>query len=267
MLIAMETTRLFFGFQVKCPWPEEFPNGRILSEENRHLTLAFLGDVSMPDLEILLPSFPKPSLQIGLAGFFDEPIFLPPRSPRVAAWHVQWLKGGQEWDQYASQVMEWLSGQGLPHKHQHESLPHVTIARRPFSIHEWRHSFESLPMFLGDLHLCQSLGASRYETCWTYPILPPFEEVPHTADLAFLIRGSDFNDLLLHAQLALSFHFPRLISYFLFIPVASLDAIIRCLNQIVAKVDEQEGAPFKAVSLHGALKEGAILEWEMIVDV
>lgn len=267
MLAVMETTRLFFGFQIRCPWPEELPSGRILLEENRHLTLAFLGDVSMPDLEILLPFFPKPSFSIGLAGIFDEPIFLPPRSPRAAAWHVNWYKNKQEWERYSTQVIEWLKQQSLPHKHQNKLLPHVTIARRPFTIHEWRDSFRPLPMFLGDLHLCQSLGSSRYETCWTYPVLPPFEEISHTADLAFLIRGTDYSDLFFNAQLALSFHFPQLISYFLFIKVASLEEIIRCLNQIIAKVDEHEGAPFKAVSFHGAIKQGPIYEWEMIVDV
>ena len=35
--------RLFFGFEVKAPWPQGLPKGRILKEDQRHITIAFLG--------------------------------------------------------------------------------------------------------------------------------------------------------------------------------------------------------------------------------
>ena len=33
----------FFAFSLEAPWPETFPEGRLLAAEDRHLTLAFLG--------------------------------------------------------------------------------------------------------------------------------------------------------------------------------------------------------------------------------
>jgi hypothetical protein len=40
------------------------------------------------------------------------------------------------------------------------------------------------------------------------------------------------------------------------------------LNEAIARVDEQMGTPFKAVSFHGDIQEEeGVLKWEMIVDV
>ena len=43
--------RLFFGMEIVSPWLEQLPNGRIIETEYRHLTLAFLGETNMPELD------------------------------------------------------------------------------------------------------------------------------------------------------------------------------------------------------------------------
>lgn len=264
----MEDKRLFFGMEVFAPWPEELPQGRILLPQDRHLTLVFLGNANASKLQTLLPSCPKPPFEIGLAAYFDHPIFLPHSRPNVAAWQIQWLEQKELFLKFQKELVFWLKANGFsPREGKGEFLPHVTIARRPFSIREWKETFEKRPLFIRNLHLCESLGSSRYKVCWTYPILSPFEEKEHTADIAFTIRGKTIQQIHLHAQLALSFHFPPLIRYFSFPTVQNLDEIVQSLNSIIGKADQEEGAPFKAVSYHGNLGGSDILEWEMIVDV
>ena len=264
----MENKRLFFGFEVFSPWPESMPSGRVLLEPDRHLTVAFIGDSNLHEMIDRLAAFPPLPFQIGLCGVFDRPLFLPQRSPNVVAWHVQWLEKEDLFLQFQKHLVEWLKENGLPlSEHGGEFLSHVTIARKPFAIHEWKEVFEKRPLFIRNLHLCESLGSLRYKVCWSYPLLAPFEEKEHTADIAFTIRGACLKDLHLHAQLALSFHFPPLIDYFSFQDVKSLDEIIQSLNATIGKADQELGSPFKAVSYHGNIVNNEIMEWEMIVDV
>ncbi len=265
----METKRLFFGMETISPWPEDLPAGRILAETDRHLTLAFLGDVDLSRLLQLLTDFPKPPFSIGLAAVFDRPIFLPPSSPRVAAWHVHWLEQKIEFLAFQKSHVLWLKNQGFSIRDgKKEFLPHVTLARGPFVVSEWEKAFQKLPLYIKNIHLCESLGYSKYKVLWNSPMLAPFDEMEHTADLAFLIRGKNLAQLHLHAQLALSFYFPAFIQYFTFNEVGSLADMISSMNRLVAQADTEEGCPFKAVSFHGDLKNGEqFLEWEMIVDV
>ncbi len=230
--------------EVVAPWPEELPKGRVLLAQDRHLTLVFLGDSNMPDLE----SFPKPPFRIGLAGIFNKPLFL----SNVVAWHIDWLEEGLL--SYQNQLAHWLNIKG-------NFLSHVTIARKPYLVEGWSAQFEKLPMYVKNINLYESLGGSKYKILWQYPLLAPFEEIEHTADLAFRIRQPFY----LHAQLALAFHFPAIVRYFESSSITNLDEIVFYLNAMIAKTDSEIGCPFKAVSFHGT--ENPTNEWEMIVDV
>lgn len=264
----MENKRLFFGFEIASPWPDEMPPGRILLEKDRHLTVAFLGNADLSELLDGLAGFPALPFRIGLSGIFDRPIFLPSSFPRVAAWGIKWLEGENLFNQFQKDLIAWLKKMGLhPKEHAGELFSHVTMARNPSALDKWKESFEKRPLFIRSLHLCESLGSSHYQVRWKHPLLSPFDEKEHTADIAFTVRGTSLQNLYLHAQLALSFHFPQLLDYFSFEKVLSFDKIVEGLNRIIGKADEKIGSPFKAVSYHGSLKGEEILEWEMIVDV
>jgi RNA 2',3'-cyclic 3'-phosphodiesterase len=265
----MEKKRLFLGMEVHAPWPEVFPGGRILLEPDRHLTLAFLGDHFLPSVIDLMQDFPDPGFRVGLAGIFDHPVFLPRREPKTAGWRVLLLEQSDLFLTFQRRLCHWLEEEGLSNgPDRGEYLAHVTIARSPFVIHEWKKAFQPLPLFLKSIHLCESLGLSRYNVCWTHEILAPFEGKEHMADLAFTIRGETTQQLFIHAILALAFHFPPLIDYMEQIEPHGLDDLIFQLNHMIARADADEGSPFKAVSYHSAMIEREnILEWEMIVDV
>lgn len=264
----MEMKRLFVGMQAVAPWPETFPNGRVLLEVDRHLTLAFLGDCNLSSVIDSFQRFPNPGFQIGLAALFDHPVFLPHREPKTAGWHVRLLEKNSQFSDFCHRVWQWLREIQADFEEPKEFLTHVTVARQPFVIREWKQSFQPLPLFLKNIYLCESLGFSRYDVQWSHEILSPFEVIEHTADVAFIIRGQTFDDLFIHAALALAFQFPPLMNYLQETVVHGMDELIYQLNHLIARTDAAEGCPFKAVSYHCSMENREnILEWEMIVDV
>ena len=260
--------RLFFGAQAEAPWPIDYPPARMIPEETRHLTLAFLGENAYSKLKDLLPEIPRPSFEIGPAGIAKELIFLPKQASRVVAMSIDWLDADARLNIYQHALAQWLQNHGYP-LDQRPFFPHLTIARAPFDKEIWKEQFTPLPFFIKAIHLYQSLGNLQYQSLWEIPFLPPFEEFEHTADIAFLIRGNCIAELHQHAQLALSFKFPPMVQFYSSHLQNSLDEIIISLNELIAKADAEIGCPFKAVSFHGSIKPDKknLLCWEMIVDV
>ncbi len=249
--------RLFFGFEVIAPWKEKFPEGRLLDKEHRHMTLCFLGNVPFESIEPKLKGIP--SLQLGMVGVFDEMLFLP-----VAALHAKTFGTHDPISDYQKKLASYL---GM--KDERPFLPHVTLARLPLDKKAWEEVFSPLPFMIPRLHLYESLGNLKYDPIWTMDFILPFEEFEHVADIAFHIRGKTFDELFIHAQLALAFKFPNLLHYLSRKSVGSIDEIVMAMGEIVTRADIAEGCPFKAVSYHGKMHkiEDGIMHWEMIVDV
>lgn len=268
--MSSEEKRLFFGLEILSPWPKEMPQGRSLAESDRHLTLAFLGQTDYTALKAILSSLPKPPFSVGFVGRFDQCLFLPERTPRVVAWHAEWLEDSSPLELFQKELVKGLKEHGFPIANSdREFLPHVTLCRQPFSVKEWKQGFRSLPFMTKSLHLYESLGHSHYAPCWTYPIPAPFDEIEHTADIAFSIRGNTFAQLHRHAQIALAFKFPAILPYLsLAKGEESIEDIVIDLNRSIGLADQEVGSPLKAVSFHDKLtKSDQLWAWEMIVDV
>lgn len=266
---AADTKRLFLGIEVHAPWPDYYPRGRLLDPAHRHMTLAFLGNVSYEKVQKILPEIPKPPFKVGYAGIFDKCLFLPPRRPHVVAWHADWMEPADPLFQYQKELSAWFRGHQFVID-ERDFLPHVTICRAPFYPREWKKIFTPVPFICKDIHLYESMGNLHYEPRWSYPLKSPFEEIEHTADVAFIIRGESLSQLHKHAQLALAYRFPPLIPYLR--PqqqIASLEECVIACNEIVTIADGEIGCPFKAVSFHGELVQTPdnTLQWEMIIDV
>lgn len=264
----MDNQRLFFGVQVEAPWPHELPQGRILAEDVRHITVAFLGNGNFANLHSNLTAIPLPDFKIGFAAIADNLIFLPRETPRVVAATVHWLNGFHSLLDWQQLLVQWLISLGF-HMDKRPFLPHITVARRPFDPDSWKKAFHPLPFVAKAIHLYESLGNLQYKPIWTHRLIPPFEELDHTADIAFLIRGASLQEIHLNAQIAMSFKHPSLIRYFAKNLCSSLNEIIIDLNRMITEIDSEEGSPFKAVSFHGQVKQTSehILTWEMIIDV
>lgn len=260
--------RLFFGAEIEAPWQNEPQASRIIEKASRHLTLAFLGKLSYSSLKEVLFSTPSPPFRIGIAGKCDKILFLPEKHPRVVAAHVEWLLQEGLLKSYRENLLVWLQEKQLPFE-RGPFLSHITLARTPFAAREWSDLFMQIPLFVKGIHLYESLGHLTYRPVWSHPLLSPFEELDHTADIAFRVLGETMDQLHLHAQLALCFHFPPLLSHLSRNPLRSLEDLIISLNEVIGKVDEAMGCPFKAVSFHGEVIEckNQLLQWEMIVDV
>jgi len=243
-----------------------YPNGRIIEESSRHLTLAFLGNHPFQPLEKALSNFPKPDFPFGPIGRSNKLLFLPELKPRVVAEHIQWLCDEDQITTYQTTLLDWLENLGYPIDRR-PLLPHITIARAPFIEKEWEEAFEPLPFMITGIHLYESIGNLRYTSIWHHPLSPVFEEFEHTADIAFHIYGEDFQQLYLHGALALSFKYPPILDFLTSSTVANIQSVIKLLNQMISTCDAQIGCPFKAVSHHGKLLSKHPLKWEMIVDV
>ncbi len=258
-----EHRRLFFGLEIASLWPTSWPKGRVLKEKDRHLTLTFLGNILVSDVQKKLSSIPVPSSIIGPSGFFDKTLFLPEKEPRVVAWEVKWLQSDVLHLQ--QQLANWMQGSSNEEKF----LSHVTVCRGPFDPNEWTSFFKKLPCYAKALHLYQSLEKSTYESLWSLPFIPPFEEIHHTADIAFKIHGANLHQIYQNALIALAFKDPNLLECLdEQEDFSSLDEIIIALNKIICKADSITGCPFKAVSFHGEIQTSKEeLCWEMVVDV
>jgi 2'-5' RNA ligase len=266
-LLENDAKRLFFGAQVTAGWPHDLPAGRIIAEESRHITLAFLGQNSFTDLEKQLEQVPQPSFRIGMAGIGTELIFLPKEHPHVVALNISWLEDPHPLFLFQTALSEWLEACGYTLK-KHSFMPHITIARAPFEKEQWKSHFEPVPFFLTAIHLFESLGNLDYRSLWSCPLMAPFTELDHTADIAFTIRAVSVQQLFVHAQLALFFKFPPLAQFYTPSSTETLDQIVIELNRMIALADSEVGCPLKAVSFHGAIvKKGGLFTWEMIVDV
>ncbi len=255
--------RLFFGFEIDVPWPHEYPIGRLLSEKERHITLAFLGFVDPIPLQESIERIPLPPFSISPIGVCNQVLFLPEKHPRTVSWHIGWLSKELEILHYRSELLKWLQKIG----YRLDNRPftaHVTIARMPFEKEGWLQTFTILPCMIKALHLYESIGNLHYPSRWKFPLQPAFEEFEHTADLAFFIHAQTLQELYCHAALALSFKFPPLVQYIKMQNPKDLYDVIQGLNQLIATADQELGCPFKAVSYHGQFKENS---WEMIVDV
>lgn len=265
--LLVATKRLFFGAQVKAPWPEKLPEGRWITEEMRHMTLLFLGNCEADLLLENLVEMPLPHFSLGGSGIQEKLLFLPSDHPRVAASSVRWLKGEGDLLIYRKRLLDWLKGIG--YTVQDSFLPHISLARRPFDPAEWEAAFYPLPFLIDAFCLYESLGDLQYAPLWRFPLLSAFEEIEHTADVAFLVRGESLQELHLHAMLALSFQFPPFLSFFTSPLLNSLAEIIMALNDMVLRADIALGCPIKAVSFHGDIHkdENGLLHWEMIIDV
>lgn len=264
--------RLFFGLEALGPWPLKLPNGKIIPEKGRHATLAFLGFTKEERLTDLINSTPPLPWQVGLTTIAKAPLLLPPGKPRCLSLEIETLENREGLFTYQESLSALLFNDGfLTVKEKTRGfLPHVTLARAPFESKEWIKNFYKQFITLGSMHLYESLGNSTYKPLHTWPVLPPFEEKNHTADLAFLIRGPSIPSLALHAFSALAGVSPSLFQYmFSWTQVESLDDLIKEINNSIARLDIEEGSPFKAVSYHGDIKNlgNGVFEWEMIVDV
>lgn len=261
--------RLFFGMEVKAPWTVDLPSGRVLAEDSRHLTLAFLGSVSWVHMRRLLSEIPLPQFRIGPVGQTINCLFLPPGAPRIVAWQVAWLEWGEELRGFQITLQAWLHHHHLIEK-RGDFLDHITVARSPFCVSDWAQSFKPIPVMLGNLHLYERVGPLTYRPVWTHPLRLAAEEVEHTADLAFSIRAESLSQLLVHAKIALSMRFrPLLTCAIVQMNPRDLDEVVCELNRMIAMADARYGCPLKAVSFSGGVdseRDGTLI-WKMIVDV
>lgn len=227
----------FVGYGIEAPWPENVPSGQIVPPLSRHLTTLFFGK-EKPQREVLT----KPPFVLSPGGVIDGLLFL----SKVVAYSPSFFEPG------ITSV----------------KLPHITVSRTTGQEELWEKQFYPIPFYLKDLNLYHTVGHLQYEKVETYPFIPPFEEIEHTADIAFMVRGRHVGELYRNGALALAFRVPTLSKWIFAELPKSLEEVVTALNRLLYLLDVEEGSPLKAVSHAGFVEpKGDFLEWEMIVDV
>ena len=163
-------------------WPEKLPPGRVIEEESRHITFLFIGEHAP------LQGIPTPPFKVGFAGYFDKCLVF---HHDLIAWRAN--LGDQNLVPYQKELADWLKVELK------DTILHATLCRKATHIQEWKECFHPLPFQSTSFHLFESLGFSRYRSLWQFDLPPPFVEVPHTADLAFLVRAESIEKLLWNA--------------------------------------------------------------------
>jgi RNA 2',3'-cyclic 3'-phosphodiesterase len=264
-----EIKRCFLGMEIDCPWPDMPQKGRILKERNRHVTLAFFGNISSQNIEDIIYKMKNIPRQIGAAGIFDKVLFLPIKCPRTVSWNISWMNN-EKMEYFLRSVLKQLQEIGFIFKTDN-FLWHLTLCREDFQKKEWEKKFKKLPLFVKKLHLYESMEFSEYKSLWNRQFIMPFETKEHTADLAFIVRGENFQDIYHNAQIALAFFCPEIIAFLSFDKKNknNIYDVIVSLNDIIFEFDKNAGSVFKAVSFNTNITvlDKNILQWEMIVDV
>ncbi len=259
-------TRLFVGAKVCALWPKFELQGHYLPEDTRHATLAFLGKADANKLVEELSLLPALSFSVGLGGTFDRALLLPEQDARVVCWHVAWQN--QELTQFQSQLSHYLETKGYA-LDSRPWLSHVSVCRSPVHPQQWVDAFYPLACFVDSIHLYESLGHGQYRSLWSRAFHLPFQEIEHTADLAFHIFGENLDRIYENAFLALAFQEPQLCMHWTpHKAIGSLDDVVILLNDAICRLDQTTGSPFKAVSFHGQVELFQCgFKWEMIVDI
>jgi len=263
-----KTNRLFIGASVVAVWPDKFLSNEIIKEENRHFTILFFGGQDQ-DAKNILMNFPKPESILSPTGVFSNYVGLPKRSPHLVAMEGKIITG-MNIEDYRNNISRWSEMQKIDFKKPKRPFyPHLTICRKHPDIFKWESSKIKIPFYIDGINLYQSLGKSEYERLKTYPLVPAFEQIHHTADIAFLIRGESLQSIFINAQIALAFTYPDILDFLKTdVEISSQDQIVMKLNKVISNIDIEVGCPFKAVSFHGSFTQQlGYTQWEMIVDV
>lgn len=206
------TKRVFFAYRIEAPWPGELPGGRLLAAEDRHATVAFLGDVDYAAVEAVRDGIPQLPCTLAPVGVFDETLLLPPRRPRVVAWHVDWWTLAEAVAEHVAATQQYLVSKSLLRPENRPWLPHVTLCRNPRSLDEWQAAFKPRPLIATGCYLYESIGKLRYRPLWGAEFLKPFTRCDEEGKVVFLVKGASKEELYLHARIARAFHLPKLIS-------------------------------------------------------
>lgn len=222
------------------------------------MTLAFLGDIHYEGLEKILATFPSPPLQVGMAGYFDKCLFLPPKRPNVVSWHVTWLDTEHDLGLFQKEVATWLDEHHFSTDIGKKGfLPHVTVCRRPFRYDEWREAFSPLPMIIKGIHLYESVGSLVYEPLWSLPLTEPFTWGEEQGGLVLTPQGENPRQLFTHALAGLAFKNTKLVPLLKEVPQGIItDAeALRHLHDLVDTINKNKQTIWKQLQAPSSLTQ------------
>jgi 2'-5' RNA ligase len=261
--------RLFFAFKVEAPFYEKIYPARHLDKEDIHVTIVFIGNWPIEKYQEIKKNIPLSPFSFAPSAIGDKLLLLPFDNPSCMTMHLTLRdEEKKKLEDFRCILINYIASFDI----QIELRPlllHTTLARKPFDASIWLKHFKKVPILLTKFCLYESVGQLKYNILWEQNLMRPFEEVDHTAGIAFAIYGHCIQDLYINAQMALSFLNPDFTQFINYKKIDSLEKIIHELNKTISLVNIEQRCPIKAISMHGNIEktEKNLLKWLMIADI
>lgn len=251
----------FFGFEIHSPFIEVFSYNKIGEKGSPFLPFLSFEETIFQKVCALLDYVPHPFFQVGPVALLETCFLL--RNRTLENLTLQIRRFGVDLIQpYQKLLHTYFIQEGC----QPDRVPLTqSIVCKPVSfLQKSRTNGEQFPLYLLKLHLYKRCEEERYISIWTRPLLPPFKEVKQGN---FILYGENFQQIFLHAQIALSFKFP---AFTPFIDdtyqVRNLhDGGVRLLTLIYKACDVIKMPIKKAIFPDYGAKEQGLLKWELSV--
>ena len=171
---------MFWGFELAIDWPALPQDGRIVSSESRHATIAFLGNIDLSIIKNYAERY-KPEVDSVLSGHIDKFVSLPNMSkPRVLCLSGR-LDDESKTLKVVDQIKNDMMNLGIKIE-KRKWLFHVTVARAPFknkniaslAMEYWRKNTQGAEsranFYFKNICLYQSLPGLKYEKLYSYEL-------------------------------------------------------------------------------------------------
>lgn len=203
-----QTKRIFLALKIKAPWRKNGSGKKVIKEELRHLTMAFLGQTSVDLLQNFLQDHTDDfQFQLPIFGYFSKLLLLPPFKARVFALNPIFLEHSPAIFAFQKKIETLFLENGFIPDQPKPWLPHVSLVRSPFNYYSWKNTFNEFPFYAETFCVYESLGNLQYREIKSFKLPCPFRVTTQLNECTIYAESSHESSLNLLLFLGFCLHF------------------------------------------------------------